>query len=691
MKRHLPGYLAALGVALLLGVFIAYPLGGVLVESVQVNKPMPGAEMRDMTLDALGKMQTGLREKAVTRWLASLKPRQKMEATAAALMLIGEPVNWDRKTSYDKQIAAARESVQALDSRARAAFEDQYPIAVIMLHKRIALAFKVKNQLSIEEFDRLRSGELRSLGLEQYLSVFRDPRLRKAGKNSLMLAFTASFLTTFLAFAIAYGINRGAIAWPGIVRYATLVPLVSPPVILATAAILLFGRNGAITNGLLDQTLGWIDADVHNLYGLSGVIVAQVLGFLPPAFIIMDNVLSKHDGRVEEAAASQGASPWQVFRHVTLPLAQPGLVRAFMLVFILSMTDFGNPLVIGKDLPVLAGILYDEMIGFHNTELAAALAVWLIVPAVSIYYLLERIGRRKRFVTAGDTGGAPELPVPAVARVALTATAWSVIFLIVLLYGSIVVGSFVRIWGVDYSFTLNWYTAADAVAGFDSEWQGVDAVWYSLKVVAIAAPLGGLLAAVVAYLVERVRPPGRSVLSFVSMAPAILPGVIFGVGYIVAFNLPLGVKGLALTGTMAILVLNILFANIFVGVLAGRAILQRLDVSVDEAAEVLGASLTQRFILVVLPMMRHAAILGTFYVFVHGMTTLSAVVFLVSPGNELVSVAIFDSALNGYYGAASAMSVTILVIVSAVMAGMWCFERYGPAWALIGAQAAGRA
>lgn len=149
MKRHLPGYLAALGVALLLGVFIAYPLGGVLVESFQVNKPMPGAEMRDMTLDALGKMQTGLREKAVTRWLASLKPRQKMEATAAALMLIGEPVNWDRKTSYDKQIAAARESVQALDSRARAAFEDQYPIAVIMLHKRIALAFKVKDRKSV--------------------------------------------------------------------------------------------------------------------------------------------------------------------------------------------------------------------------------------------------------------------------------------------------------------------------------------------------------------------------------------------------------------------------------------------------------------------------------------------------------------------------------------------------------------
>src|SRR5690606_7254457 len=120
--------------------------------------------------------------------------------------------------------------------------------------------------------------------------------------------------------------------------------------------------------------------------------------------------------------------------------------------------------------------------------------------------------------------------------------------------------------------------------------------------------LGGLLAVVIAYLAERVRVPGRNVLSFVTMLPAVLPGVIFGIGYIIAFNLPFGTRELALTGTMSILVLNILFANIFVGVLAGRAALQRLDASVDEAAEILGASLWQRFVRVVLPMIQHAAL-----------------------------------------------------------------------------------
>jgi iron(III) transport system permease protein len=136
---------------------------------------------------------------------------------------------------------------------------------------------------------------------------------------------------------------------------------------------------------------------------------------------------------------------------------------------------------------------------------------------------------------------------------------------------------------------------------------------------------------------------------------------------------------------MWILVLNLTFGHIYVGVLAGRAALQRLDASVDEAAEILGASLIQRFVKVVLPMMRHAALLGTLYVFVQAMTSLSSVIFLVSPGNDLASVAIFNTASVSQYGPACAMSVTMLLVVFAVMGVIGWFEKYGPTWARIGA------
>ena len=119
--------------------------------------------------------------------------------------------------------------------------------------------------------------------------------------------------------------------------------------------------------------------------------------------------------------------------------------------------------------------------------------------------------------------------------------------------------------------------------------------------------------------------------------------------------------------------------------------LQRLDASVDEAAEILGASLYQRFVLVVLPMMRHAALLGALYVFIESLTSLSAIIFLVSPGNKLASVAIFQTASVAHYGTACAMSATMMAIVMGAMGLMWWFERAGPAWARLGARIAGRA
>jgi iron(III) transport system permease protein len=191
----------------------------------------------------------------------------------------------------------------------------------------------------------------------------------------------------------------------------------------------------------------------------------------------------------------------------------------------------------------------------------------------------------------------------------------------------------------------------------------------------VAAPIGGLLGVVTAYVVERVRPPGSEAIAFLAMIPAILPGIIFGVGYIVAFHVPFGIPALSLTGTGAILVLNILFSNLFVGVLAARAALQRLDTSVDEAAESLGAGLVTRFTQVTLPMLRPAFLLGTLYVFVDGTTTLSSVIFLVSGDHKLASVAIFNHASSGEFGYAAAKSLVLMAAAGVAMVAIRTVDR----------------
>ena len=241
-------------------------------------------------------------------------------------------------------------------------------------------------------------------------------------------------------------------------------------------------------------------------------------------------------------------------------------------------------------------------------------------------------------------------------------------------------GAVTRVWGVDWSLTLGYFSDSGvdvglAGTGYGSSERGLDNVWDSLRLAAIAGPLGGLFAIVIAYVVERLRPPGANLIVFLALVPAILPGIIFGIGYIVAFNLPFGIDSLSLTGTSAILVLNILFANVFVGVLAARAALQRMDRSVDEAAESLGAGLVSRFVRVTLPMLLPALLLGMLYVFIDSLTTLSSVIFLVSGNHKLASVAIFNHANSGEYGYAAAKSLVLLVFAVAAMGLAWLIEK----------------
>lgn len=676
--RTAPGSAIALAVLALLAIFIAVPVFSVLRESFVVSRPMPPERLRAVTAEALALLPEDRRTPALARWVASATERERLESLAAAFTLTGHPIPWDQRAPFTAQTQASATALAAMPSAARDSVLAELPIAIVMLHKRVALAFQLRDRLSPDAFDRLRNGTESALALTHYTAVVEDPHVRRAALNSLGIGLLAATATTVLGFLLAYGINRGGVPWPGLMRAITLLPLVSPPVLIATATLMLFGRRGLITHTLLDRELGLIDAEQTNLYGLFGVIAAQTISFLPAAVIVLENVLRKQDGRVEEAAAAAGAGRWRILWEVTLPLAVPGLKRAFVLAFMFSLTDFGNPLILGRDTPVLAGLVYDEMTAFRNMPLAAALCVWMVLPALLLFLALEATGGRRRYATAEGSGGAPELPMPPAARAALTAITGAVALLVLTIYATVALGSVTRIWGVDWGLTLAHFTGAaldPGLSGAANPERGMALVWQSLRIALIAAPIGGLLAVVIAYVVERLRPPGRESIAFLASVPAVLPGIILGIGYILAFNLPFGIRALSLTGGATILVLNIVFANLTIGVLAARGALQRIDIAVDEAAEGLGAGLIKRFFLVTLPMLRTALLLGTLYVFVHALTTLSSVIFLVSGDHKLAAVAIFNDASASQYGPAAAKSMALLALSGLAMALIWLHDR----------------
>jgi len=677
--RRGPELALSLFVATLVLLFIVYPIGAMLLESTRITGPMPHTRLKGVTLAALDVLPPERRSASLERWIGNATEKERVEAMAAAFPLAGLPVAWDTAAAYSAQTIAISASLMRLSIEDRSKVESEYAISLVMLHKRTALAFLVRDRLTPKAFDELRAGVEESRGLFHYRRAIVEPFLRNALLNSFSIAVMTTVCTVALAFALVFAIHRGGTGRPLLVRSMILLPLVAPPAMIAAAMLMLFGRRGLITNNLLDQSLGLIDAEAGQGYGLSAVILAQMLSFLPAAAIVIDSVLRQHDGRLEESAASMGASQARILRDVTFPLAWPGVKRAILLVFMMSLTDFGNPMILGRDIPVASGIVYDEILAFRNTPLAGAMCMLLLLPCLTLYWVLELIGRGKSY-GSGMVGSRPELRLPATWRFTLGVLCMAAASFILLIYLTITGGAFTVLWGVDWRLTTAYFSNTGlnigfAGTGYGSSDRGLGLVWYSLSINLVAAPIGGCLGVLVAYVVDRIRPPGANMLAFVTLIPAILPGLIFGIGYVVAFNAPFGFTSISLSGTAAILIINILFSNMFVGVLAARSAFQRSDKHVEEAGEALGASLTQRVLLVTMPLLKTAFLLGSLYVFIDGLTTLSSVIFLISGDHKLASVAIFNHASSGEFGYAAAKSVVIVMIAGAAMALAWWLER----------------
>ncbi|MBI3826176.1 MAG: ABC transporter permease subunit [Candidatus Rokubacteria bacterium] len=479
--------------------------------------------------------------------------------------------------------------------------------------------------------------------LAHFADFFGSWRLFGILLNSLAVSAVSTVLTVAIALVLAYAVTRTDIPGKRFVSLMSLLPLISPPFLVSLAFILLFGRNGVVTRAL---GLSW------SIYGFEGIVVSQVFTFLPPAYILLANVLGNIDTSLEEAAENLGAGALTTLRRVTLSLARPGLASAALIVFILCMTDFGNPILIGGRYNVLATEIYAQVIGMSNFAAGATMSVVLIVPCLIAYAINTYWVGSKSYVTVSAGARTALRPTAPAVRWPLFAAAMGVALFIGVIYGLIPLGSFVRLWGSDWSLSLVHYT-------FKSTAEGAWPIWNSVKLALVSGIVGTLVALVTAYIVERKRPPARRVIEGLALLPAALPGTVIGVGYILAFNVP----PLLLTGTLWILVTSVVFWKFPVAVLAAINTLKQIDPAIEEAAVSLGASSLRTFVRVVLPLLTGTAFSIFVYFFINGMVTVSAVIFLIYPGFNLGSVAILNQVENGYPGVACALGTIILAIV----------------------------
>ena len=484
--------------------------------------------------------------------------------------------------------------------------------------------------------------------------------------DSLFLAILVGVVTTVLGLVFALVVTRSGFRFGATLRALTVLPIITPPFVIGLAIILLFGMSGIVTQGLAElfgvQPTRWV-------YGLPGLLIAQTLAFTPIAFLVMIGVVEGVSPSMEEAAQTLRASRWQTFVTVSLPLMRPGLANAFLLGFIESMADFGNPLVLGGNFDVLSTEIFFAIVGAqYDQAQAAILAIVLLFFTLGAFYAQRFWLGAKSYTTVsgkGDAGVHPLLPSGLRNTVFAVATFWTLFTLVV--YATIFYGSFVRLWGVDFTLTFHHYVTAFSVGWteFGIHWRGSawSSFWTTMQIALISAPLTAAIGLLTAWLLVRQNFAGKNAFEFGTMLSFAIPGTIIGVSYVIAFNVP----PIELTGTGIILVISFIFRNMPVGVRAGIASMSQIDRSLDESSLTLGANSWQTFRKVILPLLRPAILAALVYSFVRAMTAISAIIFLVSARYDMSTSYIVGRVENNEYGIAIAYATVLIGVMLAVI------------------------
>lgn len=523
-----------------------------------------------------------------------------------------------------------------------------FPVMHILIQ-----AFQVENGYAIGEFvSRFLSGDIWGL------SCLISDRSCGVAINSLFLAIMTGLGTTLLGLSFALIFTRTDFRAKKLLRVLTVIPIITPPFVIGLALILLFGRAGTVTEFFAElfglEATRWV-------YGFWGVYFAQLLSFTPIAFLVLIGVVQGVSPSMEEASQTLDADRWQTFRYVSLPLMRPGLANAFLLGFIESLADFGNPLVLGSGYSVLSTEIYFAIVGaVADPAKAAILAIALLTLTLSAF-MAQRIwlGKKSYATITGKADSGQNASLNPVLRTICYATALPWAALTAIVYSMIVFGSFVKLWGYDHSFTLAHYIRAFGIDFANGRFSGVawDSYFTTLTISSLAAPLTAIVGLTTAYLLVRQKFIGKDAFEFSTMLSFAIPGTVIGVSYIMAFNFP----PIELTGTSIILIIVFVFRNMPVGVRGGIAAMSQLDKSLDEASITLGANSFSTVRRVIIPLMGPAILAALTYSFVRAITSVSAVIFLVSAKHNMATSFIVGRVENGEFGLAIAYSAVLII------------------------------
>ncbi|WP_454733656.1 MULTISPECIES: putative 2-aminoethylphosphonate ABC transporter permease subunit [Cupriavidus] len=485
----------------------------------------------------------------------------------------------------------------------------------------------------------------RFAGLANFAAYVSNPGLVASLGNTLIVCALTTAITLPLAFLYALALVRSRLPCKALFKGISLLPLLAPSLLPAIALTYMFGNQGYLKS--------WLGG--HPVYGLIGIVAAQVFYCFPHAVLILATALGLSDARMYEVARSLNTRPLRAFLTITLPSARYGLISAAFVIVTLSVTDFGIAKVIGGQFNVLAIDIYKQIIGQQNFQMGAVVGVVLLVPAVLSFVIDAVVRRRQRaLLNARSVLYRPEAR-PLFDGV-MGAFAVVVALAILSIVGTAVFASLVKLWPYDLSLALGSYD----FAAYDS--LGWGAYYNSLAVAAWTAVAGTVLAFGGAYLVGKIKAfrALRQLLHFLAMLPLAVPGLVLGLGFVFFFNDPANPLS-AIKSSLWLMTMCCVAHYYTVPHLTALTALQQIDGEFEAASASLGVPFWTTFRRVTVPICLPAILDIATYFFVNAMTTVAAVIFLYEPLSMVASVAAVAMDDTGDTAAACAMAVMVLL------------------------------
>ncbi|WP_252502057.1 iron ABC transporter permease [Sporosarcina sp. Marseille-Q4943] len=491
--------------------------------------------------------------------------------------------------------------------------------------------------------------KFKNISLDNYKRIFSGAGYFSALKNSLVLAFTVTIIIILVCIPLAYGIARTKMPFKKTISALCMIPLIVPTFISAYAFIIMFGRAGWVTQ--IYNALGG-EGMLLNPYSMAGVVAVQVFFFFPYALWPLVAAFKVSDISLEEASQNLGAKNWFTFLFVTFPLALPGVISSALLIFTVSFSDFGSPIVLApKELNLLVVEAYREISGFFNWGGAAILTVVMVIVAAFFFYLQHLYTKGKNY---GSVSGKPKqqklIENKLLTRV-LSGYSLFVVLIPLLAMLSVALQSVATTWGKDLlpsGYTLKHYKTIFSTS--------MGNIQNSIMLATGALVLSVIVATFVSYFVVR---QNSAKLDFIASIPLVVPGIAFGIALIQTFN----TAPLQLTGTAVLLIIAYTIRRLPYMVRSTMGSMRAIKQDIEEAAVNLGATPLTAAITIVGPLMLPGIAAGSVLVFITVIKEASVSILLAPPEWAPMSLAIFQNILRAEYYSAAAMSVVLVALV----------------------------